>query len=111
MLGKVQSGKLQSDLAQRDAEAAAMLRREASASQHGRRKRICIVGLGSISHNPRVVKEADALAAAGYDVVVLFLQHYEWSRAVDRQIVERAKWRAEIVDVSPSVAGRLRRLA
>lgn len=49
------------------------------------------------------------LAAAGHDVVVLFLQHYEWSRAIDRQIIERAKWRAEIVDVAPSAAGRLRR--
>jgi len=75
----------------------------------GQRKRICIVGLGSISQNPRVVKEADALAAAGYDVVVLFLQHFAWAREMDRQILERAKWRGDIVEVFPSVGGRLRR--
>jgi glycosyltransferase involved in cell wall biosynthesis len=102
-------GKLQSDLTGPEPEAPAMPCREVAPRQPARSKRICIVGLGSISHNPRVVKEADALAAAGHDVVVVFLQHYQWSRAVDRQIIERAKWRAEIVDVSPSVPGQLRR--
>ena len=76
--------------------------RDASSQRLTRGKRVCIVGLGSISHNPRVVKEADALAAAGYDVVVLFLQHFEWARAMDRGILERIKWRADVVDVSPS---------
>ena len=82
---------------------------EGASRQSARSKRICIVGLGSISQNPRVVKEADALAAAGHDVVVLHLQHFEWERAMDREIVERARWRAEIVDVSPTLAGRVRR--
>lgn len=74
------------------------------------RKRICIVGLGSVSQNPRVAKEADALAAAGYDVVVLFPQQFEWARAMDRQILEQAKWRAETIDISESICGRMRRL-
>jgi glycosyltransferase involved in cell wall biosynthesis len=109
MLGNVQSEQLKSDLARSDAKVQAIPPRELSPRPPAQRKRICIVGLGSISHNPRVVKEADALAAAGHDVVVIFLQHYQWSRAIDRQIIERAKWRAEIVDVAPSVAGQLRR--
>ena len=109
MLDKLQSEKFKSDPARSDAQAQPMPPREVSPHQASRRKRICIVGLGSISHNPRVVKEADALAAAGHDVVVIFLQHYRWSRAVDRRIIEHAKWRAEIVDVAPSVAGQLRR--
>jgi glycosyltransferase involved in cell wall biosynthesis len=102
-------GKIQSEVAQRDAEEPSSLLREIPLRDPMQRKSICIVGLGSISQNPRLVKEADALAAAGHEVVVLFLQHFEWARAMDRQILERAKWRAEIVDVSLSVAGRLRR--
>ena len=100
---------IQSDGAQR---AVAVLNpaREAPVSKRVARKRICIVGVGSVSQNPRVVKEADALAAAGYDVVVLFLQHYDWARSMDRRVLERAKWRADIVDVSPSIGGRIRRL-
>jgi len=82
---------------------------QSASHAHGQQKRICIVGLGSISQNPRVVKEADALAAAGYDVVVLFLQHFAWAREMDRQILERAKWRGDIVEVFPSAGGRLRR--
>lgn len=73
------------------------------------RRRICIVGGGSISQNPRVVKEANALAATGRDVVVLFLQHHRWERSFDRQIVRNADWHAEVVDLSPSPLGRLRR--
>ena len=77
----------------------------------GQRKRICIVGQGSISQTPRVVKEADALAAAGYDVVVIFPQPTAWERAMDSQILARSKWRADIVDTSPLIGGRVRRYA
>ncbi|MFZ0426408.1 MAG: glycosyltransferase [Xanthobacteraceae bacterium] len=111
MLGKVHSEKFNPDLAQSGAQAQASPPGEISSRPAARGKRICIVGLGSISHNPRVVKEADALAAAGHDVVVVFLRHYRWSRPIDCQIIERAKWRAEIVDVAPSGSGRLRRWA
>jgi glycosyltransferase involved in cell wall biosynthesis len=76
----------------------------------GQKKRICIVGVGSISQNPRVVKEADALAAAGYDVIVLFLQHFKWAREMDRRIAERAKWRTDAIELLPSVGGHYRRL-
>ncbi|HEX4410979.1 MAG TPA: glycosyltransferase [Xanthobacteraceae bacterium] len=74
-----------------------------------RRKRICIIGLGSIAHNPRVVKEADALAAAGHEVTVLFLQHFDWARDMDQTILAGAKWRGQAIDVSPSVMGCVRR--
>jgi glycosyltransferase involved in cell wall biosynthesis len=74
-----------------------------------RRNRICIVGQGSISQNPRVVKEADALAAAGYDVVTLFPQWSPKERAMDLQLIERASWQADTVDLLPTFGGRLRR--
>lgn len=58
-----------------------------------------------------MVKEADALAAAGYDVVVLFVQHFEWARALDRKILQGARWRANVVDASATARGRCRQLA
>lgn len=103
------SGKILSDVAQPDAGELPSPLQQIPQRDPGQRKRICIVGLGSISQNPRVVKEADALAAAGHDVVVLFLQHLEWARAMDRQILQRAKWRADTVEVFASSRGRLRR--
>lgn len=66
-----------------------------------RRKRICIVTNAPISQNPRVVKEADALSAAGHDVTVLFAQHVEWSRPFDQTIMAKAAWRAHAVEVWP----------
>jgi glycosyltransferase involved in cell wall biosynthesis len=70
------------------------------------RKRICIVGYGEISQNPRVVKEADALCDSGYDVVVLFAQHAEWPVALDQRILDRAKWRGHAIEIWPSGARR-----
>ena len=64
-------------------------------------KRVCIVTNAPISQNPRVVKEADALKAAGYDVVVLFAQHAEWTCAMDQRILDRAAWRGEAVRAWP----------
>lgn len=56
-------------------------------------RRVCIVSPGPISCNPRVVKEADALAAAGYQVRVICTQyrdrHVEW----DSTVVENRSWR------------------
>jgi len=57
-------------------------------------KKICIISNAPISQNPRVVKEADVLSSAGYDVVVIFGQHDEWTRSLDTEILERSKWRA-----------------
>jgi glycosyltransferase involved in cell wall biosynthesis len=71
------------------------------ASSENRSKRICIVSNGEISQNPRVVKEADALAAAGYDVFVLFAQYAEWTRSLDRAILDRAQWRGCAVEARP----------
>ena len=67
-----------------------------------RSKRICIVSNGPISQNPRVVKEADALSAAGYDVLVLFAQDTEWTRPLDQRILEKAKWRGRAIEVWPN---------
>src|SRR4051812_33953216 len=71
-------------------------------------QRICIVTPGPISSNPRVVKEADALAAAGYRVRVVFTQcldrHVEW----DFDLAATKCWRYTAIRWTKS--GRLPRL-
>ncbi len=56
--------------------------------------RICIVTPGSLSSNPRVVKEADALAAAGYRVRVVFTQDMEQHVAFDVGVTQNRDWQA-----------------
>lgn len=65
-------------------------------------KRICIVTNAPISQNPRVVKEADVLSEAGYDVLVLFGQHAEWTRPLDQHILDSATWRGRAIEIWPS---------
>jgi glycosyltransferase involved in cell wall biosynthesis len=75
------------------------------------RKRICIVTNAPISQNPRVVKEADALSASGYDVLVLFAQSADWTRPHDQRILDRATWRGRAIEVWPGgTRRRFRRL-
>ena len=71
-----------------------------------RSKRICIVTNAPISQNPRVVKEADALSAAGHDVFVLFAQHAEWTCPLDQRILDRARWYGRAIEIWPSGARR-----
>jgi glycosyltransferase involved in cell wall biosynthesis len=55
--------------------------------------RICIVTPSHISANPRVVKEADALHGAGFDVRVVFGQKgSEQAREHDRAVLEGKAW-------------------
>jgi len=52
---------------------------------------------GYLSSTPRVVREADALAAAGYDVRVAFTQGpIEVLRAFDAELLARRPWRTSI---------------
>ena len=59
--------------------------------------KVCIVSNAPVSQNPRVVKEADALADAGFEVVVLFAQHVGWTRALDAEILLGRRWRGRRV--------------
>ena len=57
-------------------------------------RRVCIVTPGYIASTPRVVREADALAEAGFDVRVVFTQgQLEHVRALDDQVVRNRSWR------------------
>lgn len=54
--------------------------------------RVCLITPAHVANNPRLVKEADALADAGYDVHVVACQYVEWATENDRPILERSDW-------------------
>ena len=60
-------------------------------------KRICLVTAAHLSGNPRMVKEADTLAAAGFTVDVVALDVAPRLRELDRAIRQRAAWRIRLV--------------
>jgi glycosyltransferase involved in cell wall biosynthesis len=55
-------------------------------------KKICIVSTRHISYNPRVLKEADALDAGGYEVVVVTISNDERQAAFDEELMRARKW-------------------
>lgn len=61
---------------------------------------------GHLSSNPRIVKEADALAESGYEVHVVHGRSFEWGDEADRDFVARP-WRSYKVAFGP-MAGRFR---
>jgi glycosyltransferase involved in cell wall biosynthesis len=61
-------------------------------------QKICIVAPSYISSTPRVVKEADALHGAGFDVRVVFSQgQLEQLRNHDQQLLLTKKWDYDIL--------------
>lgn len=55
-------------------------------------RRICIVTSGHVGSAPRVVKEADALAAAGHEVHVVAADITPGVRPLDTAVEQRAQW-------------------
>ncbi len=70
---------------------------------------ICLVTPGHLSTNPRLVKEADALAAAGYRVSVVSSRHFRPADEADREFESRP-WARYMTAYGP-LAGRWRHLA
>jgi glycosyltransferase involved in cell wall biosynthesis len=62
------------------------------------RKKICIVTTRHISYNPRVLKEADVLSAAGYDVVVVTLNNSLPQSIFDQELMRSRPWTLRTVD-------------
>lgn len=56
------------------------------------RRRICLVTTGHPSTNPRMVKEADALVEAGYEVRVVACKVIQWADRADAAFAGRAWW-------------------
>ncbi len=87
------------------ATAASVAMERLSARHRGRHamtkpKRICLVSPGHVSANPRLVKEADALSEAGYEVHVVAGRYFPVLDANDQAILTDAKWICHRVDYS-----------
>ena len=63
------------------------------------RPRVCIVTPSPIGSNPRVVKEADALCEAGYDVTVVATRTHDRVEPRDLALMRRIKWRLLRIDL------------
>jgi glycosyltransferase involved in cell wall biosynthesis len=58
----------------------------------GKRRRICLITSAHISYNPRLVKEADALTEAGYDVRVVSVNVEPKKWQLDRGLMASRTW-------------------
>lgn len=73
-------------------------------------RRICLITPGHVASTPRLVKNADALAAAGYAVHVVAGRHFPPADALDATLIAGAAWRCTRVDLGRSAPGLLRKL-
>lgn len=64
-------------------------------------KRIVLLTSGQPSLNPRLVKEADALAAAGYRITVIYSYWNAWATELDIELLKDKKWKAIRVGGDP----------
>jgi hypothetical protein len=60
-----------------------------------------IITSGQPSLNPRMVKEADALTDAGYQVTVIYAYWNDWGTKFDAQLINAKKWKAISVGGDP----------
>jgi glycosyltransferase involved in cell wall biosynthesis len=65
--------------------------------------RICLVTPSHVASNPRLVKEADALQAAGYHVHVVAHRYFRSLDAQDAAIYQAAHWQYTVVDSTHGV--------
>lgn len=65
------------------------------------KKKIVLISSGQPSLNPRLVKEADALSDANYEVTVLYSYWNAWGTEFDRQLISSKKWKAICIGGDP----------
>lgn len=63
--------------------------------------KIILVTSGQPSLNPRLVKEADALSFAGFEVTVLYTYWNDWGTKFDGPLLKSRKWKAIRVGGDP----------
>jgi len=66
--------------------------------------RICLITPGQPSTNPRLVKEADALHEAGYEVRVLCSHYLPWADEADKELLASRPWKCTYVGGEPRLA-------
>lgn len=71
---------------------------------------VCLVSPAHLSNNPRLVKEADALAAAGFRVHVICGRYFSPIDRHDDAIRRHAAWSCTFVDYAPRLATRIENL-
>lgn len=64
-------------------------------------KKIVLITTGQPSTNPRIVKEADALQAAGWEVTVLYCHFIDWATEADTDLLKNVDWNYKIQGGSP----------
>lgn len=64
-------------------------------------KRIVLITTGQPSCNPRIVKEADALSRAGYDVTMLYSFFIGWAAEKDEVLLKHVPWKYQMIGGSP----------
>lgn len=74
------------------------------------RQRVCIITPWAIGSNPRVVKEADALHEAGWQVTVIATRTMACVEARDAALKARVKWSLIQIDLRNPTKWRLYRL-
>ncbi len=60
--------------------------------------RVCVVTAGHLSTCPRMLKAADALQSAGYQVRVVSTRHVSWAWQTDLCVRQRRAWAWQVVD-------------
>jgi glycosyltransferase involved in cell wall biosynthesis len=64
-------------------------------------QKICLLTTGQPTTNPRLVKEADALVEAGYDVQVIAAYWAQWASSMDDELIRSRKWPCRYVGGDP----------
>jgi len=64
-------------------------------------KSIVLISSGQPSLNPRLVKEADTLAANGYDVTALYSYWNDWGSKFDKTLLPAKNWKAICIGGDP----------
>jgi glycosyltransferase involved in cell wall biosynthesis len=78
-------------------------------AERGRAPRVCIVTPGPIGSNPRVVKEAQALHEAGYEVSVIATRTLDLVEPRDLALMQRIPWRLQRIDLRSRLRWRFLR--
>lgn len=66
-------------------------------------KKICIITTRHISYNPRVMKEADALHARGYNVTVITICNNQLQSEFDAELMRNRRWKLKTINFRRTV--------
>ena len=65
-------------------------------------KKIVLVTTGQPSTDPRIVKEADALHKAGYEVTLLYCFFIGWAEDADKVLLQKVAWQYKMAGGGPN---------